>query len=83
MENPSYGSWGGRFKVNPVAMSFVESLSAPIIYPENNYITGVVDDFSSKRWLEQLQMDWASRSNWTVKSYSECNHAPIVSCKRV
>ena len=30
------------------------------------------------RWTDVLQNDFASRADWCVKPYSECNHPPIV-----
>jgi hypothetical protein len=30
------------------------------------------------RWRKDFQHDFAARMDWTVKSYAECNHPPIV-----
>ncbi|MBM7655773.1 DUF1593 domain-containing protein [Neobacillus cucumis] len=75
LENPNYGTWGGRIKVNDKAMNKAGS------YLEDDYVTGTKDDFSAKRFLLQLQQDWAARSDWAVNSYEDSNHAPVVSAK--
>jgi len=33
------------------------------------------------RWTDALQNDFAARADWCVKSYSECNHPPVVKLK--
>ncbi|GET31300.1 hypothetical protein PbJCM13498_01630 [Prolixibacter bellariivorans] len=33
------------------------------------------------RWTDALQNDFAARADWCVKSYSDCNHAPVVKLK--
>lgn len=68
LENPSYGGWGGRF------------------VQEKPGVTNVWKDTSDDgdlykpiwRWAEAFQNDWAARADWSVKPYSEANHAPVV-----
>jgi hypothetical protein len=68
MENPGYGGWGGRF------------------VPEKPGVTNGwkdIDDGGDAnkpiwRWAQAFQNDWAARADWSVKSYSEANHAPVV-----
>src|SRR5215471_12289149 len=68
LENPSYGGWGGRF---------VEEKPG-----KTNVWTNVEDEGDMFkpiwRWAEAFQNDWAARAAWSVKSYREANHAPIV-----
>jgi hypothetical protein len=68
MENPSYGGWGGRFVQEKPG--------------KTNVWTNVEDDGDMFkpiwRWAEAFQNDWAARAAWSVKSYREANHAPIV-----
>ena len=33
------------------------------------------------RWTDALQKDFAARADWCEKSYSECNHPPVVKLK--
>jgi len=33
------------------------------------------------RWSDAFQNDFASRADWCVKPYSECNHPPVVKLK--
>ena len=68
LENPSYGGWGGRF------------------VQEKPGVTNVWKDTDDDgdlfkpiwRWAQAFQNDWASRADWSIKPYSQTNHAPVV-----
>jgi hypothetical protein len=68
MENPSYGGWGGRF-------------AAPV-EGQGNLWNNVGDDgIMAKaiwRWGAAFQNDFAARAAWSVKSYKDANHPPVV-----
>jgi hypothetical protein len=68
LENPSYGGWGGRFVAEKPGV--------------NNVWKDVEDDGDLYkpiwRWAIAFQNDWAARADWSVKSYRETNHPPVV-----
>lgn len=72
LENPNYGTWGGRLFVNKEAKNRAGD------YDEYSYVDGKYGWFSGNRWLEPYFEDWAARADWAVGTYEECNHAPIV-----
>ena len=61
----SLGGWGGRYQ--------------PI---NDNYWSDAKDDNNEHktlwRWIPELQNDFAARMDWTVHSYEEANHAPVI-----
>lgn len=64
-ENYQYGEWGGGF------------------YPvEGNYWRDAFDNNNDKkalwRWCLATQNDFAARMDWSLNSYEEANHAPII-----
>jgi hypothetical protein len=68
LENPAYGGWGGRF--------IQEKPGTTNVWKEAE------DDGSIYkpiwRWAAAFQQDWAARADWSVKSYREANHPPVV-----
>lgn len=77
LNNPHFGGWGGRLQQSAtnefrwedgeeVADYNPDSKKMDLAYPQI-------------RWLKTLQLDFAARADWCVKSYKEANHAPIVS----
>ena len=79
LEDPSYGSWGGRFvrkrdnEFNPAADYWCSATDAcePPMKPEAWQIT---------RWAADWLSDFASRASWCVTPrYEDANHAPEVS----
>ena len=67
-DQPDLGGWGGRFIMN-----------------EQGYYSDAVDSFRNEknarstvyRWREDFQNDWATRMDWCVNDFKECNHAPV------
>lgn len=66
-ENPSYGSWGGRFE-NEVS--------------GRPWWGDALDDFdvfkTVWRWAPHFQNDLAARADWCVRPYDHANHPPEV-----
>ena len=76
LEHPEYGGWGGRLqqsKTNPNRWEDGEEVA------EYNYLFQKMDNaFPQTRWIEDLQLDFAARADWGVKSFEDANHAPVV-----
>lgn len=73
-QNPTWGSWAGRYGRMPDA-------------GERNYFWANAEDEwqgtmhrenSLKRWAADLQNDFRARLDWCVKDYAQSNHPPIV-----
>ena len=76
LEHPDYGGWGGRLKQSDTNASRWEDGDAVAEY---NYFTQKVDNtFPQIRWVEDLQLDFAARADWCVKSFKDANHPPVV-----
>jgi len=67
LEHPTYGGWGGRFKLEKPNMAVWR---------------GASDDGGINkpiwRWAEAFQNDWAARADWCVKPPDQANHPPVV-----
>ncbi|AEG44467.1 DUF1593 domain-containing protein [Isoptericola variabilis] len=74
LDDPTLGSWGGRFAPSP---------SNPTQFsPQGDYnpVTGSAEPaYSLYRWVPDAQDDFAARADWGVTSFDEANHAPVVS----
>ena len=76
LENGNLGTWGGRLTIDG------EVQTRRGDYKEYNPYTGRMDSsYSSVRFMEDLLQDWAARAEWTVNTYENANHAPVVSAK--
>lgn len=68
MENPGYGSWGGRYEQEKEC---------------GHWWSDALDDFDVAktvwRWIPHFQNDLAARADWCVKEYDKANHPPAVS----
>jgi hypothetical protein len=64
-EDYSLGGWGGRY----------HSING-------NYWMDATDDNNTHktlwRWIPDLQNDFAARADWSVRSYEESNHPPVI-----
>ncbi|WP_246160874.1 DUF1593 domain-containing protein [Maribacter flavus] len=78
-EDPSRGGWSGRFvlsKDNPYR--YEDGDHAADLNPE----TGKMDkSYPQTRWIKAMQLDFAARADWCVKTFEEANHAPEVIIK--
>ena len=76
-ENPSRGGWSGRFvqsEENPYR--YEDGKAASDLNPE----TGEMDkSYAQTRWIKPMQLDFAARADWCVKSFDEANHPPNIS----
>ncbi len=76
LDHPEYGGWGGRLvpsESNPYRWEDARTLT------DFNFYTGKPDaSFPQTRWLDVLQLDFAARADWCVKSYADANHPPVV-----
>lgn len=75
-EDPSRGGWSGRFEQsaeNPYR--YEDGEAASDLNPE----TGEMDtSYPQTRWIKAMQLDFAARADWAVKSFEEANHAPEI-----
>ena len=77
MENPEYGSWGGRFyHSNRNGTGFGGSLNFWLESEDLEYVNKPVWGPLSK-WWNQVQWDLAARVGWAYKSYAQANHPPV------
>ncbi|MGD1155538.1 MAG: nucleoside hydrolase-like domain-containing protein [Terriglobia bacterium] len=76
-EEPSYGSWGGRYeKASEFGGLYTDTLDTVRGADGEMYTTNQATVW---RWREAYQNDFAGRMLWTVRSsYKEANHNPIV-----
>ncbi len=77
LQNPEYGGWGGRLGQSdslPNRWEDGEALADFNPYTQQRDLA-----YPQTRWLEALQLEFAARADWCVKSYEDANHPPIVS----
>jgi hypothetical protein len=76
-EEPSYGSWGGRYeKASEFGGLYTDTLDTVRGVDGEIYTTNQATIW---RWREAYQNDFAGRMLWTVRgAYKEANHNPIV-----
>ncbi len=76
LQHPEFGGWGGRLmqsNSNPNRWEDGEAVA------ELNPFTIQMDNaYPQSRWIKALQLDFAARADWCVKSTKEANHAPSV-----
>jgi hypothetical protein len=86
--NPSYGGWGGRYKLSTPSLSFRSEIR-PIWYNSNDSVYAddpigeagwqFEDDATIWRWREAFQFDFAARMDWQKSGvYGNSNHNPVV-----
>ena len=85
--NPGWGGWGGRYvyrvpygETRPI---WTQGGDASRVNSQDGVIGSDGQRYSSDqatiwRWREAYQHDFAARMDWTVKSYAEANHNPVV-----
>lgn len=74
--NPSFGSWGGRFKKVTSVWGVTNGVT-----PSNLYSDGSVDRMPVARWIPDLANDFKGRADWAVKGFNQANHAPIANLR--
>jgi hypothetical protein len=71
LDDPSLGSWGGRFQATSPTHFTAQG--------DINPVTGTAQPaYSLYRWVPDAQDDFAARADWGVSSFEDANHAPIV-----
>jgi hypothetical protein len=68
LENPSYGGWGGRF--------IQEKPGQTNVWKDSEDDGDLYKPIW--RWADAFQNDFAARADWSIKSYREANHPPIL-----
>ncbi len=73
-EQPTWGSWAGRYGLNP------EFRGKPYYWANQaDAWQGTTHrDNTLKRWAADLQNDFGARLDWCVKPLREANHPPVV-----
>jgi hypothetical protein len=86
--NPNWGGWGGRYvyrapygETHPIWTQggdvFTRATSLDtVVGPDGK--NDISDQATIWRWREAFQHDFAARMDWTVRSYREANHNPLV-----
>lgn len=72
LENPEYGSWGGR-----IANAY-QGKAISEYDPASNSMSG---GYSVHRWFPAFMNDWAARADWCVNDYDGANHQPVVTAE--
>lgn len=85
-EHPDWGSWGGRYEFYQPRTEkwFLEAEVRPLWTNAQDEVWGHDSSWHTSnkatiwRWREAFQNDFAARMDWTIKSFKEANHPPIV-----
>lgn len=85
-EQPNWGSWGGRYEfyTPPMQKSLLEPETRPFWSDAADEVLGVDGNWHTSnkatiwRWRSAYQNDFSARMDWTIKSYAEANHPPVV-----
>jgi hypothetical protein len=85
---PDWGGWGGRYiyrqpygETHPIWTQGGDLFSRVTSQDEVTGADGrkyVSDQATIWRWREAYQNDFAARMDWTVRSYKDANHNPVV-----
>jgi cellulose-binding protein len=72
-EQPTWGSWAGRYGRNP---NFKDQ---PYYWAnlEDDWQGSRHRDNSLKRWAQHIQNDFRARMDWCVEDFAEANHPPV------
>ena len=78
-DHPEFGGWGGRMvqsATNPNRWEDGKSVTDYNVHTQKQDAS-----FPQTRWIDALQLDFAARADWCVKSYADANHPPVLSVK--
>jgi hypothetical protein len=72
-EEPTWGSWAGRYGLNPDAKEF------PFFWANqpDTWQGTTHRENTLRRWAADLQNDFRARLDWCVKRFEEANHPPV------
>lgn len=85
-ERPDWGGWGGRYELYTPRLQkwFQEPETRPLWCDASDEVLGADGHWHQSnhatiwRWRSAFQNDFAARMDWTIKSYAEANHPPVV-----
>ncbi len=85
-ERPDWGGWGGRYELYlpKTEKWFMEPETRPIWTDVKDEVLGKDGQWHTTnhatiwRWREAYQNDFAARMDWTIQSYENANHPPVV-----
>jgi hypothetical protein len=85
-ENPNWGSWGGRYEFYwpRTERWFSEPETRPLWTDAQDEVWGLDSSWHTSnkatiwRWREAYQNDFVARMDWSVKSFKDANHPPVV-----
>ncbi|TVZ17071.1 nucleoside hydrolase-like domain-containing protein [Maribacter sp. MAR_2009_72] len=85
-ERPDWGGWGGRYElyIPKTEKWFIEPETRPIWTNVQDEVFGFDGEWHTTnhatiwRWRNAYQNDFSARMDWTIKSYDEANHPPII-----
>ena len=85
-EHPNWGGWGGRYERYTPRLQkwFQEPEIRPLWTNAVDEVLGHDGNWHSSnhatiwRWRSAYQNDFAARMDWTIKSYADANHPPLV-----
>jgi hypothetical protein len=86
LENPHWGSWGGRYELYTPRMQrwFEQPETRPLWTDAVDEVRGIDGNWHTSnhatiwRWRSAYQNDFAARIDWTTKPYDQANHPPVV-----
>ena len=85
-EKPDWGGWGGRYELYTPRLQkwFQEPETRSLWSDASDEVLGIDGQWHQSnhatiwRWRSAFQNDFAARMDWTIKSYAEANHPPVV-----
>ncbi|EDY82441.1 conserved hypothetical protein, putative [Verrucomicrobiia bacterium DG1235] len=85
-DRPNWGSWGGRYELYTPRWEkqFIQPETRPFWSDARDEVLGYDGNWHTSnhatiwRWREAYQNDFVARMDWTIKSYEEANHPPVV-----
>ncbi|PZX50972.1 nucleoside hydrolase-like domain-containing protein [Algoriphagus chordae] len=85
-DHPNWGGWGGRYELYTPKTEkwFFEPETRPIWTNVQDEVLGNDGEWHTTnhatiwRWREAYQNDFAARMDWTIKTYDQANHPPVV-----
>jgi len=86
MDKPNWGGWGGRYELYTPRTEkwFLEPETRPIWTNVADEVVGHDGHWHTSnhatiwRWRNAYQNDFEARMDWTIKTYKEANHPPVV-----
>jgi hypothetical protein len=85
-ERPDFGNWGGRYEYYQPRTEkwFSAPETRPLWTDAEDEVLGFDGAYHTSnkatiyRWREAFQNDFAARMDWTIKSFEEANHSPVI-----